>query len=153
MRKTRHALLIVLLAAGGCSSGPTGTMLASTLTRTAVSPPCAKAGSYATGSASVSIDTAGTTITVSNFSFSGLSGASTQAGMYSGPPRMTGPLLFKFSSAASPISQSFTAADYTAPTGGPGDFPSLVAAVKTGQTYLLVDTALCTGGEIRGQIQ
>jgi hypothetical protein len=119
-----------------------------------VSPPCIKAGSYATGSASVSIDTAGTTITVSNFSFSGLSGASTQAAIYLGPPRMSGgPLLFKFASAASPINQSFTAADYTAPQGGPADFATLVMTMKMGQTYLLVDTADCTGGEIRGQIQ
>ena len=121
---------------GGCSSdddtntcGPAGAVktFTVTLTKAAEVPNCAAAGANATGSATVTISADGCQVQVSNFAYSGLSGAVGMAHIHYGIPGVAGGIVLQFSSTASPINQTFTSSDYTAATGaqaGRGRDPS-----------------------------
>ena len=132
-----------------------------TLTKEAEVPVCANAGTNATGTATVTINAAGTSIEVSGFVYSGLSGdgVASAAHIHFGAAGGNGPVVLPFASAASPINQTFTAVDYTASPSSPPTFAMFVTAMRAGQSYLNIHTspqapvARCPDGEIRGQIQ
>jgi hypothetical protein len=160
-----------LLAATSCSSdstkdGPTGTPadastldagpsygLSGTLTPSAETPPCTSAGSGAGGFAMVTISGDGKSI-MAMVSYSSLSGAATAAHIHYGTTTAAGPDVLDFSSTASPITQTFTASDYKAPSGGPATFDAFVTALKTqaNTAYVNVHTAACQDGEIRAEL-
>jgi CHRD domain-containing protein len=138
-----------LIGCGG--GGHTETTLRATLSPADEVPSCSGAAPAATGRGTVIVDDA--KVTVSNLTFSGLSGAATMAHIHFGPPGATGPVVLGFGQRpASPYSGSFSAADYHGVPDGPADFAALVAAIKSGQTYINVHTDACGGGEIRGQL-
>jgi hypothetical protein len=125
-----------------------------TLTTTDEAPICASAAAAATGTATITISEDETMITA-DVTYSGLSGAATAAHIHSGAPGVAGPAIFPFTNLTSPISQTFTAADYPSPppNEAPADFAAMVAAMKAGQTYINVHTDMCMTGEIRAQIE
>jgi hypothetical protein len=138
---------------GGTGMAKTFTI---TLAKANEAPPCATAGAAATGSATVTINAADSVITVSNFIYTGLSGAATMAHIHSGATGVAGPIVLNFGTTlTSPINKTFTAADYPSapPTGAPANFAAFIAAMDAGQTYMNVDTTACGAGEIRGQIK
>ncbi len=110
----------------------------------------------ATGTAMVTINAAGTQVAVT-LSWSGLSGAATAAHIHANVAGMNGGVALAFAAAGtaptSPVTKTFTTADFTAPMGGPADFAALITAMKAGGTYVNVHTANCPMGEIRGQIE
>jgi hypothetical protein len=149
-----------MLSVVGCGSGSSGnsTTYNITLAKASETPPCTGAGATATGSATLTIDSANTMLTVSNFTYSGLSGATTAAHVHLGTAGNAGPVIFSFGQGAalnSPITKTFTASDYpTAPTPDePANFGLFMTTIKSGGAYMNVHTAACGGGEIRGQIQ
>ena len=117
-------------------------------------PVCAMAGAAATGSATITISEDETTI-MAEVTYSGLSSAASAAHIHAGGAGQMGPPIFPFSAVASPISQTFTAADYPnpPPADAPADFAAAVTAMKNGETYINVHTAACAPGEIRAQIE
>jgi hypothetical protein len=156
--------MIALL--GGCSSddddntncGPAGAVktFTVTLSKAAEVPPCAGAGASATGSGTVTVSADGCQVQVSNFTFSGLSGAPDRGHIHAGATGVNGGIVLEFgSNPTSPINATFTAADYD-PTAAmaPADFPAFVVALRAGNAaYLNLHTAACPNGEIRGEIQ
>ena len=147
---------------GGCSSdddtntcGPAGAVktFTVTLTKAAEVPNCAAAGANATGSATVTISADGCQVQVSNFAYSGLSGAVGMAHIHYGIPGVAGGIVLQFSSTASPINQTFTSSDYTAATGAPATFADFITMVRAGgHAYLNVHTTACGSGEMRGDL-
>jgi hypothetical protein len=117
-------------------------------------PPCAKAGADATGTATITIPSDDSSVSV-DVTYSGLSGPATAAHIHSGTAAAAGPIVLPFSgSLASPINVTLTAANYVAAAGAPPDFPTFVAALKTGGAgYVNVHTAACPAGEIRAEIE
>jgi hypothetical protein len=163
----RGLLFLLATTIGGCSSSSapyqdlgvdsgTGTSYHPTFTVAQDVPPCSSAAASATGSATVTIDEAGTMIAVTDFTYGGLSGSAMMAHIHSGGAGATGPAVFNFgSNLDKPINKTFTASDYPAspPSGAPATFAAFIAAVKAGQAYINVHTAACGMGEIRAQIQ
>jgi hypothetical protein len=126
-----------------------------TMTTAAEVPVCEDAGASAAGSGTITINAANTSITVSNLTWTGLSGAATAAHIHIGAAGAAGAPLIDFGVLpTSPFSDTFTAADYPAspPTGAPATFSAFIAAMKAGNTYVNVHTADCLPGEIRGQL-
>lgn len=161
----KHALMAVLilavtttLLAVGCNNEPAPQaqpkVFNVTLAPTNETPPCADAGTSATGTATVTIPTDNASVIVA-VSYSGLSGPATASHIHSGTPAAAGPVVLPFSAPLdSPFSKTLTAADYVAAAGAPPDFASFVTALKAGGAgYVNVHTAACKGGEIRGEIQ
>jgi len=161
MLKARIAM-IPLLAFLGCDDetdggdGGEAVTYEIDLTKAAEVPVCASAGASATGSVTITIDAADTTITVSDLTFSGLAGPATMAHIHFGAKGSMGPAMLDLgASLTSPIDRTFTAADYPAnpPAGTPATFALFAEAIRDGMAYLNVHTAACTPGEIRGHIE
>lgn len=117
-------------------------------------PPCADAGTAATGTAKVTIPNDNSSVTV-EVSYSGLSGPATASHLHSGTAAAPGPVVLPFGEPLdSPFTKTLTAADYVATTGAPPDFGTFVTALKAGGGgYVNVHTAACKAGEIRGEVQ
>ena len=115
-------------------------------------PVCHAAAPGAQGTANVTLspDESSLTATVN---YSGLSGPATAAHIHAGKAGVAGPVVLPFGGdLSSPITKTFTAADYVAAPNAPPDFPSFVQSLKSGGAYVNVHTAACKPGEIRGQI-
>lgn len=140
--------------AAGIDSGGGPTTFDVTLTTGAEMPVCAGAGALAMGTATITISEDETMVSV-QLEFSGLSGAATAAHIHPGATGQTGPPILPFDNLVSPVTQTLTAADFTAPPAPdpPVDFAAAVAMMKAGTTYINVHTADCMPGEIRGQIE
>jgi hypothetical protein len=126
-----------------------------TLSRAAETPVCNTAGATAAGSATVTINAAETSITVSNLTFTGLSGPATLGHIHSGASGVPGPAVIDFgANPTSPFNGTFTASNYPSPVpaGAPANFDAFIDAMKAGNTYINIHTAACPGGEIRGQL-
>jgi len=126
-----------LLGCGSSSSNGQGTKTFNlTMTVANETPPCAAAGTAATGTANIVVAADNSSIAATE-AYSGLSG----------PPIMAG-------LTTSPFSQTFTAADYLAASGAPADFATFVTALRAGgAAYANIHTDACRGGEIRAEIQ
>jgi hypothetical protein len=127
------------------------------LTKAAETTTCAGAGANALGNATVTINAANTTITVSGLTFSGLSGAATLAHIHSGAAGVAGNPVIDFGATAgspltSPFNDTFVATDYNAAAGAPTTFTAFITAMKNSLSYINIHTAACPGGEIRGQL-
>jgi hypothetical protein len=88
--------------------------------------------------------------------YSGLSGAVQAGHIHFGTAAAPGPVVLPFASVASPINQTFTAADYIAAAGAPADFATFVTMMRAGgAAYINLHTGagMCPAGEIRGEIQ
>lgn len=136
-------------------AGRTAVTFTVPLTRAEEVPVCADADENAEGSATVMIDADDTTITVTDLTWTSLSGPATGAHIHFGAPGVAGPIVLDFgANPTSPINRTFTAADYPSPVpaGAPADFASFVEAMRDGETYINVHTEDCMSGEIRGQI-
>jgi len=161
----KHTLLAVPLLAVtttvlaiGCNNEPAPTAQSKvfnlTLSPTNETPPCADAGTAATGTAKVTIPADNASVLV-EATYSGLSGPVTAGHIHSGTAAAAGPVVLPFSAPLdSPFTKTLTATDYVAASGAPADFTSFVNALKAGGAgYLNLHTAACKGGEIRAEIQ
>ncbi len=119
--------------------GPFGNNLTATLNGAQEVPPTT---STATGSGTFTIDTAANTLSF-NISFTGLSGAPTDAHIHGpAPPGANANILF-----------SLTPLGLTSPITGTWNYPEASEAdILAGNTYVNIHTLLFPGGEIRGQI-
>jgi hypothetical protein len=118
---------------------------------------CAAAGANAAGTATVTINAANTTITVTNLTFTGLSGPATMAHIHFGAANQNGNIAIDFGATAgsplvSPFSGTFDSGDYLAPSGAPSTFAGFITSMKNDQSYINIHTAACPNGEIRGQL-
>jgi CHRD domain len=126
-----------------------------TLTPANETPPCADAGTAATGTANIVVAADNSSIAVTE-TYSGLSGPPTMAHFHSGTSAAAGPIVLPFTVGltSSPFSQTFTATDYVAAPGAPADFPTFVTALRAGgAAYTNIHTEACKPGEIRAEIQ
>jgi hypothetical protein len=115
-------------------------------------PLCAAAAKWATGigSATIAADESSITVTLAHYN---LSGAPMMAHIHPGKAGDTGPAVLELDKPlASPIRQTFTAADYAGGPDAPPDFAAFVQSMKAGESYFNVHTEACPMGEIRGQI-
>jgi hypothetical protein len=110
-------------------------------------PPVATA---ATGEATVVISPDGSTIWYV-VTYSGLSGAVVAAHIHTGLAGVNGGVILPLVVAASPMTGTLTAANFTS-SGAITTFAEAVAAIKAGATYVNIHTAANPGGEIRGQV-
>jgi hypothetical protein len=117
-------------------------------------PPCADAGTSATGTAKVTIPVDNASVMV-DVSYSGLSGPVTASHIHSGTSAASGPVVLPFNAPLdSPFSKTVTAADYVPAAGAPADFASFVTALKAGGGgYVNLHTNACKPGEIRAEVQ
>jgi hypothetical protein len=147
-------LLVLQVGCGGDDDDDRATEFDVQLTTAMEVPVCTAAGASATGMATVTISADGTMVSVSNLTFSGLSGAATGAHIHTGASGVAGGVVFNLgTSLTPPISATFTAANFPSPApAGVADFTAFIAAMKTGGAYVNVHTAACATGEIRGQI-
>jgi CHRD domain len=154
-RKILVALGTLLLAAScGDDDGGGETKFTVALTAADEVPVCGAAAASATGSAEVTVSSDNSTVTV-NLTFSGLSGAATNAHVHYGAVGVMGGVIFPLgANPTSPINKTFTAADYPSapPEGAPANFAGFVTDLKAGKAYVNVHTDACMPGEIRGQI-
>ena len=141
-------------ADAGAPDAAGGTTFNVPLTAAEEVPVCAGAAAGATGTATVMINAANTMVTV-NLTFSGLSGDANNAHIHYGETGVMGGVIFPLGmDPVSPVSKTFTAADYpaTPPDGAPADFAGFITDMKAGKSYINVHTPDCAPGEIRGQI-
>lgn len=117
-------------------------------------PPCADAGTNASGTATITIPGDNGSVMV-QVTYSGLSGPAIASHIHSGTGAAPGPVVLPFSPPLdSPFSKTVTAADYLAASGAPPDFATFVTALRGGgAAYLNVHTDACKPGEIRAEIQ
>jgi hypothetical protein len=117
---------------------------------------CAGAAASPTGSVTVTISGDGSTVTVSNLTFSGLSGAATAGHIHFGSATASGPNVLNFSgseiTATQPIMKVFHSSDYSPSGSAPTSFADFLTAMKSGMSYFNIHTSACQGGEIRGQL-
>jgi hypothetical protein len=152
MIKRVGAMLVCGWTVVGCgSSGTPSTSYTVTLSASAEAPVCGNAGANAAGSATVTVND--TSVAISNFTWTGLSGAAEAAHLHFGDVGTSGPILFDLGvNPTPPANKTFTL--YTQPSpDAPPNFLAVVAAIKAGKTYLNVHTNNCGGGEIRAQIK
>lgn len=106
-----------------------------------------------TGNATVVIDIARTTVTVT-VEVAGLVDI-TQAHLHVGRPGVDGPIIFPLASSSfsSPLTVTLTSAEFVAaPTSGISIFEQALVAIENGDTYVNVHTAANPDGELRGQV-
>jgi hypothetical protein len=157
MGTARVFALLIFATTMGCATEKSATAVAKTvsvpLTPGAETPICPSAGASAGGTATIVVASDNSSVT-STVTYAGLSGDATAAHIHFGKAGTAGPVVLPFSgSLASPLTKTFTAADYVAAAGAPPDFPSFVVALNAGgAAYLNVHTAACKPGEIRGDI-
>lgn len=112
-------------------------------------PPIAGDG---TGSATVTISDDGQSVSW-NVTWSGLTGPPSASHIHIGAADATGPVMIPFAPvSATGTSGTFNAADYTGGDGLPADWAGVLAAIRSGNTYVNVHTAANPPGEIRGQL-
>ena len=104
----------------------------------------------ATGEATVVISPDNSTIWYV-VTYSGLSGAVVAAHIHTGVAGVNGGVILPLVAAASPMTGTLTAANFT-PSGAITTFAEAVAAIKAGATYVNLHTAANAGGEIRAQV-
>lgn len=83
--------------------------------------------------------------------YSGLSGPAVAAHIHAGAVGVNGGVILPLTVAASPMTGTLTAANFT-PSGAITTYAEAVAAIKAGATYVNVHTAANPGGEIRAQV-
>jgi hypothetical protein len=137
------------------SSPGVATTFTVALTTAAEVPVCENAGDDAAGAGTVTINAQNTSITISNLTWTGLSGAATLGHIHSGAAGVAGPPVINFgANPTSPFNDVFTADDYPdpVPAGAPANFAAFISAMKAGNTYINIHTEDCGPGEIRGQL-
>ncbi len=144
----------VAIACGSDQSQPQPTVFNLALAPGNETPPCADAGTAATGTARVTVPADNASVVV-DVTYSGLSGPVTASHIHSGTAAAPGPVVLPFSAPLdSPFTKTLTASDYVAAAGAPADFASFVTALKAGGAgYVNVHTGACKAGEIRGEIR
>ena len=107
----------------------------------------------ASGSATVNIIT-DSEVTEINYkvTYSGLSGPVVAAHIHVGAVGVAGPVILPFTVGPSPFSGTLKEADLT-PAGGVNTFAQAIDAIRAGNTYVNLHTALNPPGEIRGQLK
>jgi CHRD domain len=139
---------------GGTSSSPPVTTLNAVLRATQEVPPTT---STATGTATVTVDEAKTTINVT-LNTAGLTNV-ISSHIHFGKAGVNGGILFSLYQSPddgtfpATLTKTLTSANFTADTAnGMNTFADAVAAILAGNTYVNVHTLANKGGEIRGQI-
>jgi hypothetical protein len=155
----RAVIAVFLIAAGivvACGSSDSGQSKVFNITLAVANetPPCADAGTSATGTATITIPADNGSVKV-DVTYSGLSGPALASHIHYGTGAAPGPVVLPFNPPLdSPFSKTVTAADYLAPSGAPPDFATFVTALKGGgAAYLNVHTDACKPGEVRAEIQ
>lgn len=149
----------VLLAIAALIAAPAAVLAAepfvANLSPDAEEPPATVPDGYAgAGSASVVISDDESQIEV-ELTFDGLTGAPSGSHIHYGAEGAAGPVIFPLDhTGGSPINQTLTEADFTAPDPGQGPqtYAEALAAIRDGMTYINVHTEANPPGEIRGQI-
>jgi len=149
----------VLLAIAALMAAPAAVLAAepfvANLTPDAEVPPATVPDGYAgAGSASVVISDDESQIEV-EVTFDGLTGAPSGSHIHYAAEGAAGPIIFPLDhTGGSPINQTLTEADFTAPDPGQGPqtYAEALAAIRDGMTYINVHTEANPPGEIRGQI-
>ena len=158
------ALLFAALFATACDDDdddpvvPNATNFTIAMTRAEAAPPCAggAAGATASGTASISGDEE--TITITNLSWTGLSGGNVATGgrIRVGAAGTAGATtIYDLGvNPTAPVNRTFTAATYPAspPAPAPANFDAFVTAMKAGQAYIELTTTACPTGEVRDQL-
>lgn len=119
-------------------------------------PPCDGASDTAEGSGTVTLNAAGTEIQVMDLMYANLSGGVTAGHIHFGGPDEAGPIVLDLGpDFTQPIDRTFTEADYPSPPpeDAPATWDEFVAAMRAGDTYVNLHTAVCPMGEIRDQIE
>ncbi len=154
------SIFSLVLAMAGCGGGggttavapptTTATTLTAVLRSSQEIPPTT---STATGTATVTVDAARTTIIVT-LDTTGLTNV-TASHIHFGKAGESGGVMFSLFAApatfSSPLTKTLTSADFTATTGA-STFADAVQAILAGNAYINVHTQANLGGEIRGQI-
>ena len=120
--------------------------------------------SVATGSFRAALDEAAQTITFT-LDYRNLTGNPSVAHVHFGPPRVNGGVIFFFcggggkpacpAATSGTITGTVAAADIVGPAAqgiAAGDFANVVRAIRTGNSYANIHSALFPAGEIRGRV-
>jgi hypothetical protein len=149
--------LLALLTAGCGGGGGSTTPAGTTTTLNAVlsgAQEVPATGSTATGTATVTVDTAKTTITV-NMTTQGFVSPVTASHIHFGAAGVNGGIMFSLFAGpgAFPanLTKTLTSVDFL-PVAGAATFADAVNAILSGNAYINVHTQANVGGEIRGQI-
>jgi hypothetical protein len=85
--------------------------------------------------------------------YSGLTGDPAAGHIHIGAAGENGPVMIPFAEVtATGTSGTFNADDYETGDGLPADWEGVLAAIRSGDTYVNIHTAANPGGEIRGQL-
>jgi hypothetical protein len=129
-------------------SGATDEVFTGTLSGAAEVPPVA---TTAGGTVYVFINPAGTEIKYA-VSYTGLSGPLLAAHIHVGAPGVSGQIMFPLVAGPSTMFGSLTAANFQSTSSAP-TFASALAAIRSGNAYINLHTALHPQGEIRAQLK
>jgi CHRD domain len=131
---------------------------ASQANETGPNEPCANAAAGAAATSTVTVSADNSTVTVTNITFTSLSGKPVMAHLHFGATGVAGPIVFGFQNLPSADSgtgtipdQSFTDTNFTPPSGIT-DFADAVSKLKAGMFYMNLHTGMCGSGEVRGQV-
>jgi hypothetical protein len=148
---------MLALVTGGCGGGGGTTPAGTTTTLNTVlsgAQEVPATGSTATGTATVTVDAAKTTITV-NMTTQGFASAVTASHIHFGAAGVNGGIMFSLFAGPgafpATLTKTLTSVDFTA-TAGAATFTDAVNAILNGNAYINVHTQANVGGEIRGQL-
>ena len=155
------SLFALVLTTAGCGGGGNGGAVTPPATATTLNAVLSAAQevppktSTATGTATVTVDAAKTTITVA-LNTTGLTGV-TASHIHFGAAGANGGVMFSLFAApaafTSPLTKTLTSADFTpVAASGISTFADAVNAILAGNAYINVHTTANVGGEIRGQL-
>lgn len=146
--------LAMLLAVVALVAAPATVLAAepfsATLTPGAEVPPVTNSDGSGRASATISDDETEIAYEVTYQDLTGPVGA---AHIHYGAADVAGGVIFPLAHGDSPFSGTLTEADFTAVDGGPQTYAEALAAIRAGETYVNLHTAMNEGGEIRGQLQ
>ncbi|CAN5751600.1 hypothetical protein BH24CHL5_BH24CHL5_05450 [soil metagenome] len=155
MRRAALLLAITALLAAPIAAFAAEPFSANLTPGAEVPPATVPDGYEGAGTASAVISDDETEIQV-EVNFDGLTGPAAAGHIHYGETGVAGPVIFPLDlTAGSPVNQTLTEADFTAPDpgAGPQTYAEALAAIREGETYVNVHTEANPPGELRGQLE